>query len=98
MAANPANRTNTLKIGDVLQAFFQLDASGAYGLFATEDDARVASSILPGFWLRPAWLWQADTLDPLTVFFEMRGIPPEQSESIRQLLRGGSSASEPEAR
>lgn len=78
--------------------FFQLDASGTYELFATEDDARVASSILSGFWLQPAWLWQADTLDPLTVFFEMRGIPPEQSESIRQLLRGGSPASEPEAR
>jgi len=78
--------------------FFQLDASGTYELFATEDDERVASSSLSGFWLRPAWLWQADILDPLTVFFEMRGIAPEQSESIRQLLRGGSPASEPEAR
>jgi Uma2 family endonuclease len=76
--------------------FFRLDASGEYELFATEDDTQVASHVLPGFWLQPAWLWQADTLDPLTLFFTMRGIPEEQSEHIRQLLRSGSQASVPE--
>ena len=75
--------------------FFWLDASGDYELFATEDDERVTSHILPGFWLRPAWLWQADTLDPLTAFFEMRGLPTDQSEHIRQLLRSGPPESVP---
>lgn len=69
--------------------FFRLDEHGEYELFATEDDARVTSQILPGFWLRPAWLWQADTLDPLTAFFEMRGLQAAQSEQIQQLLRSG---------
>ena len=69
--------------------FFRLDASGEYALFATEDDDRVAASVLPGFWLRPAWLWQVDTLDPLSVLFEMRGLPAAQGEQILQILRSG---------
>jgi Uma2 family endonuclease len=77
--------------------FFRLDTSGEYELFATEDDERVASYILPSFWLRPAWLWQVDTLDPLTAFFEMRGLPTAQSEHIRQLLRSGPPEATPSA-
>jgi Uma2 family endonuclease len=69
--------------------FFHLDETGAYRLFATEDHERVESHILPGFWLRPAWLWQADTLDPLTLFFEMRGVSAEQAQQIQQMLRAG---------
>ena len=69
--------------------FFHLDETGAYRLFATEDDERVESHVLSGFWLRPAWLWQADTLDPLTLFFEMRGISVEQAQQIQQMLRAG---------
>ncbi len=69
--------------------FYQLDKTGVYRLFATEEDERVESYILPGFWLKPAWLWQADALDPLSVFFEMRGLPAEQAQHFRQLLRSG---------
>jgi Uma2 family endonuclease len=69
--------------------FFHLDETGAYRLFATEDNERVESHLLSGFWLRPAWLWQADTLDPLTTFFEMRGLSTEQAQQIQQLLRSG---------
>jgi Uma2 family endonuclease len=70
--------------------FFYLDEDGQYELFATEDDERVESHVLPGFWLRPEWLWQAETLQPLTILFEMRGIPAEQAKQIRQTLRRGS--------
>jgi Uma2 family endonuclease len=57
--------------------FYRLNEKGGYQLFATEDDERVESYVLPGFWLRPAWLWQADTLDPLSLFFEIRGLSAE---------------------
>ena len=69
--------------------FYHLDEAGPYRLFATEEDERVESYVLPGFWLRPEWLWQADTLDPLSVFFEMRGLPAEQAQQWQQLLRSG---------
>ncbi len=69
--------------------FFYLDKDGQYELFATEDDERVESYVLPGFWLRPEWLWQAETLHPLTILFEMREIPAEQAKQIRQTLRRG---------
>ncbi|MCP4358388.1 MAG: Uma2 family endonuclease [Chloroflexi bacterium] len=70
--------------------FYYLDETSDYQLFATEDDERVESQVLSGFWLRPAWLWQVDKLDPLSLFFEMRGIPVEQADQIRQILRTGS--------
>ena len=69
--------------------FFRLDEVGGYELYATEDDEWVASEALPDFRLRPAWLWQADTLDPLMVFCEMRGLSAEQVQHIQQLLRSG---------
>jgi Uma2 family endonuclease len=76
--------------------FFSLDETGSYRLFATEDDERVESRLLAGFWLKPAWLWQVDTLYPLTLFLEMRGIPPEQAQQIQQLLRAGPANTENE--
>ena len=69
--------------------FYHLDEAGLYTLFATEDDERVESRVLSGFWLRPAWLWQADSLNPLTTFFEMRGLSAEQIEQIQQTLQTG---------
>ena len=69
--------------------FYRIDEKGDYALFATEDDERIESQTLPGFWLHPTWLWQADSLDPLTTFFEMRGLPTEQVEQIRQALQSG---------
>jgi Uma2 family endonuclease len=69
--------------------FYRLSETGIYQLFATEDDERVESYILPDFWLRPAWLWQAGTLNPLSLFFEMRGLSAEQAQHIQQLLRSG---------
>jgi Uma2 family endonuclease len=76
--------------------FYRLAADGDYALFATEDDERVHSHALPAFWLRPAWLWQVDALDPLTAFFEMRGVSPEQAEQILHVLRAGSTKTQDE--
>ncbi len=63
--------------------FLQLDETGEYALIATEDDERYASAVLPGLWLRPAWLWQVDQLDPFAVFCEVAGLPDELVSQFR---------------
>lgn len=44
-------------ITQMLEAY-QLGAARDYYLIAPDDTGRVHSGILPGFWLRPAWLWE----------------------------------------
>ena len=50
-------------IDPILQqvVFYQLDESGSYQPVALEEGGIYRSRVLPGFWLRVAWLWQ----DPL---------------------------------
>lgn len=67
--------------------FYHLDGTGVYTLFATEDDEGVESKVLPGFWLRPDWIRQDDTLNSLMAFFEMRCLSTEQIEQIQHMLR-----------
>ncbi len=69
--------------------FYRLDEEGRYRLYATEDDERVASEVLPGFWLRPAWLWEEEPPDPLMALAEIRGLSPEAAEMLRQMLITG---------
>jgi Uma2 family endonuclease len=38
--------------------FYQLDAAGGYQRALPGADGRYYPRALPGFWLRPAWLWQ----------------------------------------
>jgi Uma2 family endonuclease len=70
--------------------FYALNEQGRYDHFAKQADERVESRVLPGFWLKPDWLWQAESLSPLALLFEMRGLSPEQANQIQQLLRAGS--------
>ncbi len=56
-----------------LADFFALDDAGAYQRFAIEKDERVESYVLSGFWLNPAWLWEANSRDPFLTFCEMAG-------------------------
>lgn len=75
--------------------FYRLDAAGQYELYATEDDERVTSAVLPGFWLRPSWLWPPSRVPVMAAFFEICGLSPEQREEIEKLLRlGGSGLAE----
>jgi Uma2 family endonuclease len=69
--------------------FFRLTDEGDYELFATEDDERMTSHILPGFWLRPAWLWQTDDPQPFTAFCEMAGLPADFATQLRQQIEAG---------
>lgn len=66
--------------------FFRLNDQSEYELFATEADEKVVSEVLPSFWLKPAWLWQADTLSPLTALMEVRGLSSEQIQEVQNLL------------
>jgi Uma2 family endonuclease len=51
--------------------FLRLNASGAYESIALDADGRYYSSVLPGFWLRPAWLWQDPQPDALDCLLEI---------------------------
>ena len=46
----------------------------------------VASEVLPGFRLRPSWLWQADTLNPLTCSLEIEGVAAALMAEIRRVV------------
>lgn len=68
--------------------FYLLDEQGQYDLIATEETERVASTVLAGFWLKPAWLWQAGSLNPLTLFLQhICQIPNDQVEQLQQTAR-----------
>ncbi|HEX9921424.1 MAG TPA: Uma2 family endonuclease [Anaerolineae bacterium] len=69
--------------------FYQRDEKGEYQLYATEDDDRAISQVLPGFWLRPAWLWQVETLSPLTCCLEIEGVAAALSRQLGQVPRSG---------
>jgi Uma2 family endonuclease len=68
--------------------FFRLaPTDGGYLRFGSGADERVESSVIPGFWLRPAWLWQGEWLNPLTIFFEISGLSPEEQQMVERLLK-----------
>jgi len=57
--------------GRQLANFYRLQADGLYELVATEEDERVESVVLPGFWLNPAWVWQSPLPDELELMIKM---------------------------
>jgi Uma2 family endonuclease len=67
--------------------FYHLDETGRYRLFATEDDGQVKSYVLSGFWLKPAWLWQADALNPLACALEIEGVAAAITQQIQQMAK-----------
>jgi Uma2 family endonuclease len=74
------------RVGRQRADFYRLNEHGGYDLFATEDDERVEIAVLPGFWLRPSWLWQDATVDFLQAYLEIRGLTAEQAAQIDKLL------------
>jgi Uma2 family endonuclease len=66
--------------------FYRLDERDEYELFATEDDERVESTVLKGFWLRPSWLWGDPPGDVLQAYLEIRGLTAGQIDQIDKLL------------
>lgn len=66
--------------------FYRLVAQAEYDLFATDDDDRIESAVLPGFWLRPSWLWDDSPVDFLQAYLEIRGLTTEEADHIDKLL------------
>ena len=50
---------------------YALDAGREFQLIDATDDGRVLSAILPGFYLRPQWLWQEKLPDVITTLREI---------------------------
>ena len=69
--------------------FYRLDEHDVYRLFATEDDEKVFSTVLPGFWLKPAWLWAEEMPSPLTAFGELVGLSDELTALIQKARQKG---------
>jgi hypothetical protein len=69
--------------------FYQLDEKGVYRLSGTEDDEKVFSTILPGFWLKPAWLWAKDGPSPMVALYEMAGVSDDLISQIQTSLQKG---------
>lgn len=53
--------------------FYQL-VDGEYELSGTEDDERYASTTLNGFWMKPAWLWDTNSISALLKIAEITGL------------------------
>ncbi len=51
--------------------FYQLDAAGVYQLTAPNQEGIYRSAVVPGFWLRVAWLWQQPLPRVLDVLREL---------------------------
>lgn len=51
--------------------FYQLDEQGRYQIVAPDADGLYHSRVLPGFWLRVAWLWQEPLPDPVDALLEI---------------------------
>lgn len=51
--------------------FYRLNAQGAYDAIAPDAAGRLHSTVLPGFWLKPEWVWDAAAQDPLALLAEI---------------------------
>ena len=51
--------------------FYQLDAQGRYQVVAPDGNGLYHSRVVPGFWLRVAWLWRQPLPDPVQVLLEI---------------------------
>ena len=66
--------------------FYRLDEERRYALVGTDNDEWVGAAVLPGFRLRPSWLWQESLPSVRMALFEI--LSPEQRERYRQSLFG----------
>ena len=66
--------------GQQRSTFYRMTTRGRYEAVALDADGRYHSVVLPGFWLRPAWLWQEPLPNPVTALWE---IAPEAIVAAR---------------
>jgi len=68
--------------------FYQLDESGRYRTVQPDPGGRYYSKVLPGFWLKPDWLWQQPLPPAIQAVAEIVGIDPGIAEAFQRALRG----------
>ncbi len=51
--------------------FYQLDDAGRYQAIPPDSNGLYHSRVVPGFWLRVAWLWQQSQPDPTRALLEI---------------------------
>jgi Uma2 family endonuclease len=66
---------------------YALSDAGTYATLEPDDAGRVHSAVLPGFWLRPAWLWQEPLPNPLLTLLSMQVLPPETLQSLFEAVQ-----------
>ncbi len=57
---------------------YQLDENGAYQAMPVDEQGRLHSRALPGFWVDPAWFWRDELPDP---YHLLQTVLAEQSRS-----------------
>jgi Uma2 family endonuclease len=67
---------------------YHLTDAGTYAAIASDEQGRCHSTVLPGFWLRPAWLWQEPLPNPLLTLLSSRMLPPEALQALRDAMGG----------
>jgi Uma2 family endonuclease len=60
--------------------------AGRYEPIDPDNQGDVHSVVLPGFWLRPAWLWQEPLPDPLHILEREQWLPPKAIHRLRDML------------
>lgn len=66
--------------------FYELNQAGQYELGAVVDGI-YRSPTLPGFWLKPAWLWQEPLPSPLRLLAEITGADPALVDALEAAMR-----------
>jgi Uma2 family endonuclease len=68
--------------------WYVLQPDGRYQAILPDEAGRYHSAVLPGFWLRAEWLREGQIPDPLIALAEIRGLSPEATQTLREMLGG----------
>jgi len=75
--------------------FYVLGPDGRYERRAADAQGIYRSQVVPGFWLRVAWLWQEPLGSPVRAVAEIAGVDPSLIKAFEQALGGLGSKKEP---
>jgi Uma2 family endonuclease len=65
-------------------SFWVLNENGKYGAAIVDDQGIYRSTVIPGFWFKPAWLWVEERPSPLLLFAEIAGLPAAVVELLQR--------------
>ncbi len=68
--------------------FHHLDKHGRYRLIELDPLGIYRSQVLPGFWLKPDWLWQEPLPAALPILAEIAGVYPQLAQQFERALGG----------